>query len=344
MPDEVTIEVQRASVTIATSNAGTPASAVTAETTFGQASAVGVSTAYARGDHTHGTPALPTAEDVGADPEGTADDAVAAHDADGSAHADIRALIGGGGGGAVIARGPWADRDTEVPSPAEGTTYLSTDSPLVQRYVGGAWRAEWPGHGEVTPTVAADWTGASWGAGGTGSLANAHGGMVLTSLQSAGFYAASRSASNGQVHTIGWDWSSWSQAFLPSVLVGVEDTGGRSVLIGWSGDAATGAQRVVVSCYSAPGTYAGFGRVNQQWIGRVPPFVRLDTSGGLASFQVGPLSSAGPWTPLWEEALGGAFLGATIAAITIAALPGSALAATLSARPIRIPILHYAVT
>lgn len=39
---------------------GTPASTVVTETSFGQASAVGTSTDYARGDHTHGTPTLPT--------------------------------------------------------------------------------------------------------------------------------------------------------------------------------------------------------------------------------------------------------------------------------------------
>lgn len=38
---------------------GTPASTVVTETSFGQASAVGVSTDYARADHTHGTPAAP---------------------------------------------------------------------------------------------------------------------------------------------------------------------------------------------------------------------------------------------------------------------------------------------
>jgi len=38
---------------------GTPASAVTSETTFGQAPAVGTSTEYARADHTHGTPPDP---------------------------------------------------------------------------------------------------------------------------------------------------------------------------------------------------------------------------------------------------------------------------------------------
>ena len=50
-------------VTIAASGGGggggTPASSVVSETSFGQSPAVGTSTDYARGDHTHGTPALP---------------------------------------------------------------------------------------------------------------------------------------------------------------------------------------------------------------------------------------------------------------------------------------------
>lgn len=50
----------------------TPASTVVTETTYGQASAVGTGTPYARDDHTHGTPALPSAADVGADTEGAA--------------------------------------------------------------------------------------------------------------------------------------------------------------------------------------------------------------------------------------------------------------------------------
>lgn len=47
--------------------AGTPASTVTNETSWGIAPAVGTSTAYARADHTHGTPAEPGA----ASPSGT---------------------------------------------------------------------------------------------------------------------------------------------------------------------------------------------------------------------------------------------------------------------------------
>lgn len=38
---------------------GTPASSVVSETSYGQSPAVGTSTDYARGDHTHGTPAIP---------------------------------------------------------------------------------------------------------------------------------------------------------------------------------------------------------------------------------------------------------------------------------------------
>jgi hypothetical protein len=50
-------------VTVAASGGGggggTPASSVVSETSFGQSPAVGTSTDYARGDHTHGTPAIP---------------------------------------------------------------------------------------------------------------------------------------------------------------------------------------------------------------------------------------------------------------------------------------------
>jgi hypothetical protein len=47
-------------------SAGDPATTVVTETSYGQSSAVGVSTLYARGDHSHGTPALPTPGAIGA--------------------------------------------------------------------------------------------------------------------------------------------------------------------------------------------------------------------------------------------------------------------------------------
>lgn len=45
--------------TPSTGGGGTPSDTVAAETSYGQAAAVGTATAYARGDHTHGTPAAP---------------------------------------------------------------------------------------------------------------------------------------------------------------------------------------------------------------------------------------------------------------------------------------------
>ena len=45
---------------------GTPAVSVTSETTYGISPAVGTATNYARQDHTHGSPAAPTAASVGA--------------------------------------------------------------------------------------------------------------------------------------------------------------------------------------------------------------------------------------------------------------------------------------
>jgi hypothetical protein len=58
--------------------AGVPSNTVTAETTFGVAPAAGAATTYSRGDHTHGSPAAPTAASVGADPAGSAAAAQAA--------------------------------------------------------------------------------------------------------------------------------------------------------------------------------------------------------------------------------------------------------------------------
>jgi len=72
---------------------GTPSSSVVSGTSFGAAQTAGVATTYSRGDHSHGTPAAPTAASIGAattghnhtgtyDPAGTAASAVAAHEAD----------------------------------------------------------------------------------------------------------------------------------------------------------------------------------------------------------------------------------------------------------------------
>lgn len=67
---------------------GTPATTVVDEKTFGQASAVGTSTLFARGDHTHGTPPAQTLASLGAEASGTASSLVNAHVAAADPHGD----------------------------------------------------------------------------------------------------------------------------------------------------------------------------------------------------------------------------------------------------------------
>lgn len=78
---------------------GTPSDTVAAETSYGIAAAAGTGTDYARGDHTHGTPAAPTPASIGAatsghahtgvyDPAGTAATQVTAHEGDTDPHGD----------------------------------------------------------------------------------------------------------------------------------------------------------------------------------------------------------------------------------------------------------------
>jgi hypothetical protein len=75
-----------------TEGGGTPSGSVVPETSYGQAAAAGAATAYARGDHTHGTPSLGTTGTTAAagnhnhsgvyDAAGAATTAVTAHEAD----------------------------------------------------------------------------------------------------------------------------------------------------------------------------------------------------------------------------------------------------------------------
>lgn len=78
---------------------GTPSTTVAAETSYGLASTAGAANAYSRGDHTHGSPALPTAAAIGAsatshahagvyDPVGTASSTVTTHAGATDPHAD----------------------------------------------------------------------------------------------------------------------------------------------------------------------------------------------------------------------------------------------------------------
>lgn len=57
----------------------TPSTLVVSETTYGQSSVVGTSLLYARQDHSHGTPALPTLGALGAEAAGTASGLMSTH-------------------------------------------------------------------------------------------------------------------------------------------------------------------------------------------------------------------------------------------------------------------------
>lgn len=94
-----------------------PASSVVTETGYGQAAQVGAAAAYARGDHSHGTPALPTPAAIGAEtPAGAqarADGAAAS--ATGAAAADATSKVAAH----TVADDPHLDRaytDTQVAS------------------------------------------------------------------------------------------------------------------------------------------------------------------------------------------------------------------------------------
>lgn len=60
LPELVEVDASDGTVVLQPPGGGTPSSTVTAETGYGLASSAGVATAYSRGDHTHGTPDLPT--------------------------------------------------------------------------------------------------------------------------------------------------------------------------------------------------------------------------------------------------------------------------------------------
>jgi hypothetical protein len=60
----ISINQSTGAVTITSTGGVSPATTVTSETTYGIASAVGTGTLYARNDHTHGTPALPTTAQI----------------------------------------------------------------------------------------------------------------------------------------------------------------------------------------------------------------------------------------------------------------------------------------
>lgn len=102
---------------------GIPATTVTSETSFGIAPVVGTGTKYARDDHTHGSPAAPTAASVGAATSGHNHNS--AYDPLGSASAALSAALAADPtpGGAVVTETDYGQSS----SVGAATTYSRSD-------------------------------------------------------------------------------------------------------------------------------------------------------------------------------------------------------------------------
>jgi hypothetical protein len=162
---------------------GTPSNTVVTETAFGQASTAGAATAYSRGDHTHGTPAAPTAASVGADPAGSAAAAQAAAQASSLQKAQNLADVAnagtsrtnlGLGGAAVLNVGTAvntvaAGDDSRITGAQQRST-LTTKGDLYVATASGVTTRQGVGtDGFILTADSAQSTGVKWAAGGGGS-------------------------------------------------------------------------------------------------------------------------------------------------------------------------------
>lgn len=124
-----------------------PASTVVSETTYGQSATAGNATTYARGNHTHGTPALPTAAAIGAatsahthsgiyDPAGAAEAAATASASALASHeADTTAVHGIANTASLILEGDARLTDARTPTTHSHTAAQISDATATGRSV-----------------------------------------------------------------------------------------------------------------------------------------------------------------------------------------------------------------
>jgi hypothetical protein len=117
---------------------GTPSGTVVSETSYGQSAIAGAATAYSRGDHSHGTPALPTPAGIGAatsghthtgtyDPAGSASTALAsALAADVPLGSSTPSAVAIAGSGAAGSSGSSSHQDHTHAGPGFGNVVAET--------------------------------------------------------------------------------------------------------------------------------------------------------------------------------------------------------------------------
>jgi hypothetical protein len=205
----------------------------------------------------------------------------------------VSAAAGGGAGGAPSGYGLWADRATEVPSPATGSQYDASDTELRSVYSGGAWRNVWPGHGAVE--VPAGLTAA------TGIVTAAGGGYTLAPAAStAAALEVAVSGASSADYIIGIESTAISEGYWPFFEIAIcRSASGRAITFGCQGNNAEGQWMFAsVTTRSGAGLYAYSGGL---WGPRVinrdlPRFVWVHDDGtNLLFYFSWGTAEAGPW-------------------------------------------------
>jgi len=139
---------------------GTPSATVVAETAYAQASTAGTATAYSRGDHTHGTPALPTPADIGATPTTRAINTTSPVTGGGDLSADRTIAVTVGTTAGTLAAGD----DSRITGAQQRSTLTTKGDLYVATAAATTTRQAVGSDGQVLIADAAQSTGVGWAA------------------------------------------------------------------------------------------------------------------------------------------------------------------------------------
>lgn len=259
---------------------------VTPQTTYGATSNSGASDAVSRSDHRHGTPALPTAADIGAsatghahtgvyDPAGTAASSIATHTAASDPHSQYLTTAEGdaaydvlGVAASLLATHTGAS-DPHTQYLLESTVTTKGDL-LVATGAGAIARLPVGSNGQVLTADSAQTTGTKWAAGGGGGSAITVVRRVVTSgdivpQNNSGNWAALTGGPSIAIAAAVGDYVEFE------VTDGLYNPGGTfmdlAVQVGGSlvrymgSDSSSPLIEGAPAFYGTPGTFRGFGPV-----------------------------------------------------------------------------------